>query len=42
VTAHDVAVHDPAQADGPNRLLLDGFLAAWKEFDDKAAIISLQ
>lgn len=42
VTAQDVAVHDPTQTEGPSRLLIDGFLAAWKEFDDKAAIISLQ
>lgn len=40
ITDQNVALHDPAQSEGSNRLLLDGFLAAWREFDDKAAIIT--
>lgn len=34
-----VFVSDPAFADAPKRVLWDGFLAAWEEYDLMAAII---
>jgi hypothetical protein len=40
ITAVDVALFDPALDDGPTRLVRDGFLLAWEEFDRLAAIIS--
>lgn len=36
-----VWLHDPALADGPTQLSLDGFLLAWEEFDRKTAVITL-
>lgn len=32
-------LNDPAFADTPQRVLWDGFLAAWEEYDRMAAII---
>ena len=40
VTSSEVALFDPAQEKAPSRLLLDGFLAAWEEFNYRAAVIS--
>jgi ABC-type bacteriocin/lantibiotic exporter with double-glycine peptidase domain len=40
VTPTDVALLDPALDQGPTRLSLNGFLAAWIEFDQLAGIIS--
>ena len=40
MTSTDVALLDPALADGPSRLSKDGFLLAWEEFDYLAAVIS--
>lgn len=39
VTATEVALLDPAQADGPTSLSVDGFLLAWDEFDNLTAVI---
>lgn len=36
-----VYLNDPAFAVAPQRVLCDGFLAAWEEYDRMAAIISL-
>lgn len=36
-----VYLNDPAFADAPQRVLWDGFLAAWEEYDRKAAIVSV-
>jgi ABC-type bacteriocin/lantibiotic exporter with double-glycine peptidase domain len=35
-----IALHDPAFADAPQVCSLDGFLAAWVEMDEVAAVIS--
>ncbi len=36
-----VWIHDPAFDEAPQQCLLDGFLAAWTEMDETAAIINL-
>lgn len=36
-----VYLNDPAFADAPQRVLWDGFLAAWEEYDRMAAIVSV-
>lgn len=41
ITSEDVVLLDPSLSHGPTRLSLDGFLAAWEEFDRQAAVISL-
>ena len=40
ITDTDVTLHDPALAQGHVRLILDGFLMAWEEFDTLAALIA--
>jgi len=35
-----VYMNDPAFADAPRRVLWDGFLAAWEEFDQTSAVIA--
>jgi ABC-type bacteriocin/lantibiotic exporter with double-glycine peptidase domain len=42
ITSSEVVLFDPAQEEAPSRLLLDGFLAAWEEFNYRAAVISKQ
>ena len=36
----EVWLHDPALTSGPTALSIDGFLAAWSEFDYLAAVVS--
>ncbi len=40
VTNADVFINDPALSDGPTQITHNGFLLAWEEFDNKAALIS--
>jgi hypothetical protein len=39
IDEHDVALLDPAMAVAPRFIPIDGFLAAWEEFDRRTAII---
>lgn len=41
VTAAEVVVLDPSVDHGPSRSAIDGFLAAWEEFDFRAAVVFL-
>jgi len=40
ITTQDVLLLDPALPNGPTQLAIDGFLAAWEEFDRRAAVVS--
>jgi ABC-type bacteriocin/lantibiotic exporter with double-glycine peptidase domain len=40
ITDTEVLLLDPSEEKAPSRLLLDGFLAAWEEFNYRAAIIA--
>lgn len=37
---NDVDLFDPASSTAPQIVAIDGFLAAWQEFDNRAAIIA--